>query len=132
MRVTLSRLQFLGGGTLIIGTGTDIIEISRMENALKSENFMDKVYTKTEKSKTYINTLSGYFAAKEAVSKALGTGFNKISPLEIEIVNDSLGKPFVNLYGNAKEKAESLGIKTVHVSISHTNEHAIAFAVAEG
>lgn len=116
---------------MIIGTGTDIIEIERMENALKSENFMDKVYTETEKNKKYINTLAGYFAAKEAVSKALGTGFNKITPSEIEIVNNALGKPFVNLYGNAKKKAQELGITAVHVSISHTKEHAIALAVAE-
>ena len=116
---------------MIFGVGTDIIEIARMEEALKSESFIEKVYTQTEREKTYINTLAGYFAAKEAVSKALGTGFNKISPNEIEIVNNPLGKPYVNLYGNARKKAQSLGIKRIHVSISHTKEHATAFAAAE-
>ena len=116
---------------MIVGVGTDIIEISRMENALASEDFVKKVYTETEIAKKHINTLSGYFAAKESVSKALGTGFNKIYPNEIEIVNNPLGKPFVNLYGNAREKAKSLGIKTVHVSISHSKDMAMAFAVAE-
>ena len=116
---------------MIIGVGTDIIEISRMEEALKSEDFMSKVYTETEKNKTFINTLSGYFAAKEAVSKALGTGFTKVSPNEIEIVNNPMGKPYVNLYGNAKEKAKSLGIRRVHVSISHSKDTAVAIAIAE-
>ena len=114
---------------MIIVVGTDIIEISRMEEALKSEDFMSKVYTETEKNKTFINTLSGYFAAKEAVSKALG--FTKVSPNEIEIVNNPMGKPYVNLYGNAKEKAKSLGIRRVHVSISHSKDTAVAIAIAE-
>ena len=116
---------------MIIGIGTDIIEISRMENALASDDFMNKVYTETEKSKKYINTLSGYFAAKEAVSKALGTGFSKIRPNEIEIVNNPMGKPYVNLYGNAKAKAKNLGIRIVHVSISHSKDMAAAIAIAE-
>ncbi|MBQ2679205.1 MAG: holo-ACP synthase [Firmicutes bacterium] len=116
---------------MIIGIGTDIIEISRMEEALASEDFMNKVYTETEKNRTFINTLSGYFAAKEAVSKALGTGFSKVRPNEIEIVNNPMGKPYVNLYGNAKERAKNLGVKIVHVSISHSKDMATAIAIAE-
>ena len=69
---------------------------------------------------------------KEAVAKAMGTGFLGFKIREIEVLRDELGKPYVNLYGNAKLKQEELGIKAFFVSISDTKEYVSAVAVAEG
>ena len=118
--------------------GTDIIEIERINKAiLKTNSFFEKIYTTREK--TYyrenhkkVETLAGLFAAKEAVSKALGTGFRGFSVNDVEIVPNDLGKPEVYLYGEAKTRANSLGICKIHVSISHCKTYATAFAIAEG
>lgn len=75
--------------------------------------------------------LAGTFAVKEAVSKALGTGFRSFGPREIEVLRDDLGKPFVRLHGGAKKLAEELAIQQIHVSITNTAEYAAAFAVGE-
>lgn len=123
---------------MVIGIGTDIIEIERIEKAISRTNtFFDKVYTENEQ--TYykqnhkkVETLAGLFAAKEAVSKALGTGFRTFSTKDIEIVPNELGKPEVTLYGEAKKLCQCLGIKTIHISISHCKNYATSFAVAEG
>lgn len=123
---------------MIIGIGTDIIEISRIEKAvLSTSSFLNKVYTENEQ--TYyknkhkkVETLAGLFAAKEAVSKALGTGFRGFSARDIEIVPNALGKPEVTLYGEAKSLSHRLGIKEIHISISHCKTYATSFAVAEG
>ena len=69
---------------------------------------------------------------KEAVAKALGTGFRAFMPIDIEVARDELGKPYVNLYRGAKALAHELGVERIEVSISNTAEHAMAFAVAEG
>jgi len=123
---------------MIIGIGTDIIEIARVEKAIeKTESFLRKVYTEKEqaaylKNNKKVETLAGLFSAKEAVSKALGTGFRGFSFLDIEILSNDLGKPEVTLYGVAKKLSETLGITRVHVSISHSKSHATSFAIAEG
>ena len=119
------------GQTMIVGVGNDIVEICRFANL--SERFINKVYSseETEFLKGARNRLAGNFAAKEAVSKALGTGFSKISPSEIKILRDEKGKPVCILCGNAKEIADNLGIKKIFVSISHCREYASATAVAE-
>ena len=116
---------------MIVGIGVDIIEIARIEKALNSPSFAEKIYLDKEKANKSANTLAGYFAAKEALSKAFGTGFNKISPNEIEIANDDLGKPFVILHGRAKKLASDMGITNIHLSISHSKDNAMAFVVAE-
>ncbi|MBE6023610.1 MAG: holo-ACP synthase [Cellulosilyticum sp.] len=123
---------------MIIGIGTDIIEIHRIENAIgKTKSFFDKVYTDEEKAyytkkHKKVETLAGLFAAKEAVSKALGTGFKSFGMRDIEVIPNNLGKPEVYLYGPAKELAEKMGISKVHMSISHCQTYATAFAIAEG
>lgn len=123
---------------MIIGIGTDVIEIERIENAIqKTGNFFNKIYTEREQAyyrenHKRVETLAGLFAAKEAVSKALGTGFRSFSAKDIEILPNELGKPEVHLYGEAKMLAKSLGICKVHVSISHCKAYATSFAVAEG
>lgn len=115
--------------------GIDIIEIDRIKKVVESETgkrFLEKVFTTPEiqyckSGKTYrFNSLASRFAAKEAVAKALGTGIRNFSWTDIEIVNDKLGKPYINLYNKAKEQARKLKVKNIHISLSHT--HTLAFA----
>lgn len=123
---------------MIIGNGIDIIEIDRIQKAIeKTKSFYDKIYTQREQAyytqnHKKVETLAGFFAAKEAVSKAMGTGFRSFEMRDIEIVPDHLGKPCVYLYASAEKLAQELGIKCIHISISHCKSHATAFAIAEG
>jgi len=120
-----------------MGIGADIIEVKRIEKAmLKNSNFIQKLFTKNEIE--YLNSrkmrpefVAGRFAAKEAVSKALGTGIRGFQFRDIEIGKDLLGKPIVFLNGEAKRVGEKLGNYNIHLSISHSKENAIAYAVLE-
>lgn len=120
---------------MIKGIGTDIIEIDRIAKSADKKSFLDKIFTEPEQrlfhSKNY-EFLAGRFAAKEAIAKALGTGFMGCSPLEIEIIRKNSGKPYINLYGNAKKIFDDIGGKNVYISISHSRSNAVAFAVIEG
>lgn len=122
---------------MIIGTGFDIVDIARIEKAAQNDLFVLKNFTKGEAAmfearKRRAEITAGNFAAKEAVLKCLGCGIFDIALCEIEVLREESGKPYVTLYGKAKLKAEELGIKKVHVSISHTDGFAAAQAVAEG
>ncbi|MBQ8941830.1 MAG: holo-ACP synthase [Firmicutes bacterium] len=117
---------------MIKGVGTDIIEIERLKNA--KENFYNSVFTKRELDKFHgfrYNSLAGIFAAKEAVAKALGTGFMGFSPKDIEIAQDEKGKPVCLLHNNALERLKEIGGENIYVSISHNKSDAIAYAVIE-
>ncbi|MHC1685740.1 MAG: holo-ACP synthase [Clostridiaceae bacterium] len=122
---------------MIIGVGTDIIEISRIEDAVKNNaNFLEKVFTDNEieylkSRKMRPEYIAGRFAAKEAVSKALGTGFREFSLRDIEVDRNTLGKPMVILKGKAKQIALRHGKYRIHLSISHDKSRAIAYAVME-
>lgn len=118
---------------MIVGVGTDMIEIERIRRACKREAFLTRVYTERECQQAGENysRLAGTFAVKEAVAKVFGTGFREFGPREIEVVRDGLGKPTVTLYGKAKALAERLSIERLHVSITNTKEYAAAFAVGE-
>lgn len=125
---------------MIKGLGTDIIEIERVKKAiLRTASFKDKVFLDTEQllfstadGRFKMESLAGAFAAKEAVSKALGTGFRSFTPLEIEVTKDTYGKPSVLLHGNAKHLAHQLGIEKILLTIAHSKEYATATAIAEG
>jgi holo-[acyl-carrier protein] synthase len=122
---------------LILGIGLDIIETARVEKALQNPVFLKKVYTEGEqeylaKRKGNAQSAAGIFAAKEAVSKALGTGFGPISFQEVEIVWDENGKPSVKLTGRALMKLQEMGGKQVLVSITHIKDLAAAQAVIDG
>jgi holo-[acyl-carrier protein] synthase len=112
----------------------DIIEIERIRNAIErwGERFLGRIYTPAElalcKGKTH--ELAARFAAKEAISKALGTGMRGIAWIEMEVLPDERGKPLVYLYGRAKERAEELGFSSFSISLSHSQELAFAFVVA--
>lgn len=113
--------------------GIDIIEIERVEKSAANPAFFARVFTENEKvyyekSGKRAETLAGFFSAKEAVVKALGTGFKEARHNEIEINHDSLGAPYVTLYGKAREML--IGFK-VNISISHNNSMATAICVLE-
>lgn len=118
---------------MIIGIGNDMIEIDRVVRACEREAFLCRYFTEAECSMIYSDAkkAADNFAVKEAVAKMFGTGFRQIVPIEIECLRDDLGKPYVNLYGRAKEMGQELGLRTVHVSISNTKKYASAFVVGE-
>jgi holo-[acyl-carrier protein] synthase len=119
---------------MIKGIGTDIIEIDRIENIMGKSNFINRCFTENEieylRNKNPEST-AGYFCAKEAVSKALGTGFSGFCVKDIEIIKKD-SAPFIVLHNKALEIADGKGIKNIHISISHCRDYAIAYAVAEG
>lgn len=121
---------------MIIGIGIDIIEISRIEKVMKrTHSFLEKSFTKGEIEYFNLkglkgNTVAGNFAAKEAISKALGTGFRGFGLKDIEVLRDEMGKPIVNL-SNKIYGILDIGEFNIHVSISHNNDNAIAYAVME-
>ncbi|MCM0651078.1 holo-ACP synthase [Clostridium swellfunianum] len=122
---------------MIIGVGVDIVEIRRIVEAIeRNENFIDKLFDKEEIE--YLRSrgmrpeyVAGRFAAKEAVSKALGTGIRGFSFKDIVIDRTALGKPIVVLKGKAKLLAQKNGNYKIHISISHGQDSAIAYAVLE-
>lgn len=122
----------------IAGTGVDIIEIYRIKKAAgRSNKFVNMIFTPDEIRYFELRHnnpchLAGNFAAKEAVLKVLGTGLRDIKWKDIEVVRDDAGKPDVRLYGRAALKARELGIKHIHLSISHSRDYAVAVAVGEG
>lgn len=122
---------------MIKGTGVDIIEVERIKKNIRNENFINKVYTVNEIESLRKNNFSpqsaaGIFAAKEAVSKCMGTGFSGFGALSIEILKDEKGKPIVNLLDAALQKSKEMNIFNIQISISHIKDYAVAFAVAEG
>jgi len=123
---------------VIAGVGTDLVEIARIQNAIeKNPHFMERVYTKEEiaycqRKKNPWQSFAARFAAKEAVSKAFGTGIGPVGLTEIEIRNKSNGQPEVVLHGKAQAMADSRNIQRVHVSLSHSETYAMATAVLEG
>jgi len=124
---------------LIHGIGVDRILIRRVADSLErfGERFVTRVYTTTEYEQAVAKgnvarRLAMLFAAKEAVSKALGTGFRHgIALCEIETVHQASGKPQVVLHGRAAEMAAELGVGQVHLSLTDDDGVAMAFAVAE-
>ena len=119
---------------MIIGIGIDLIEIERIKKACAKEAFLLRSFTSAEIECIggRAERAAGNFAVKEAVSKAMGTGFRGMSLNEIEVLRDDLGKPFVRLYRRAGAKAEALGIARWHVSISNTKTLAMAYVIGEG
>ena len=127
---------------MIIGIGVDIIEIERVRQAIQNnKNFLSKLFTEKEidyfiSRKMNSEVIAGNFAAKEAVSKALGTGIRGFSFKDIEILRNELGKPEVILHNGAKLIGNKLirnnNSLKIHLSISHNNSNAIAYSVLEG
>jgi holo-[acyl-carrier protein] synthase len=118
----------------VLSVGVDAVEIDRIARVYEKfgERFLGRVYTQREavRYRGRINELAARFAAKEAVSKALGTGLVGIRWREIEVMPDRRGKPLVFLYGQAKERAALLGLSEFAISLTHARALAIAFVVA--
>ncbi|HZW82245.1 MAG TPA: holo-ACP synthase [Candidatus Deferrimicrobium sp.] len=116
--------------------GTDLIEINRVSKALsrtpklKMRLFTTMEIVQCEQKGNPLESFAGRFAAKEAVLKALGTGLRGLNWVDIEVVNNDLGRPEVRLYGAALELARQLGIYEIKISISHSRDLAVAFALA--
>ena len=120
---------------MIVGIGNDIIEIERIEKAILKEGFKNKVYTQKElenleKRGNRTESYAGIFSAKEAISKAIGTGGREFSLTDLEILNDDLGKPYVlvsekldKILRNKKENYQ------IEISISHSKKYATAIAI---
>lgn len=121
---------------MILRSGIDIIEISRLDevNPAIRTRFLARVYTPREiaQARDRSDTLTGLFAAKEAVSKALGTGIGYVNWQDIEIIHLPSGQPTVELHGNAVIVADELGLELWSVSISHDRDKVVAIAVVFG
>ena len=127
---------------MIIGIGTDIVSIERIEKSMErfGSHFLEKILTQAELSqmpiqnkKRQIEWVAGHFACKEAAVKALGTGFSGgIAPTHVEILREENSAPELFLLEKAREKADSLGVSLCHVSYAHEQDHAVAFVVLEG
>ena len=123
---------------MIFGTGTDIIEVERVANQIsKSNGFREKIFTEREigycESKRYkAQHYAARFAAKEAFFKALGTGWRDgMTHIEIEILNNELGKPEIVLHGKTKKVFRRYSIKNIYVSLSHIKNFVNAIVILE-
>jgi len=124
----------------ILGIGTDIVEILRIKNLIKNKSFIKRIFTKSEilnseKTKSKANYFSKRFAAKEALVKAIGTGFRKsINFKDICVVNDKLGKPNIKYNNNVKKLIISkFKIKrfNLFLSLSDEKNYSIAFVIIQ-
>lgn len=124
---------------MALSAGVDIIELDRIRRVVErhGERFLARIYTPEEiaRYRDYLPELAARFAAKEAVSKALGVGLNHISAhgvgwQEVEVLPDPLGKPVVRLTGRAQELADRQGLREWAISLSHGRDYAVAFVVA--
>ena len=122
----------------IIAHGIDLVDFPRLETTIErhGQRFLNRIFTVKEQSdaklvKNVTEKLAGRFAAKEAVLKLLGTGWRgKIAWTDIEVTNNSLGQPSVELSGEVKRIAAAAGIEQITLSITHTSNFAIASVVA--
>lgn len=120
----------------ILDIGIDIVEIKRIEDALnKNKRFLDKLFTKEEikyfESRNFkIETIAGNFAAKEAISKAMGTGIRNFNFTDIEVLRNELGKPIVKTYNNLNKICIDYNVLEIKVSISHSDNYAVSNAIA--
>jgi holo-[acyl-carrier protein] synthase len=119
---------------MIAGVGCDLVDCARLARALeRTPRLAERLFTAGERSGAggRVEHLAGFFAAKEAVLKAVGTGLRGGRWTEVEIVHDDLGRPAVRLGGSFAAAAAARGIRVLHLSISHTSGLAMAQVVAE-
>jgi holo-[acyl-carrier protein] synthase len=116
--------------------GVDMIEVKRIEDAAArhGERFYKRFFTDKERElcQDHPRRLAARVAAKEAVGKAFGTGIGDMRWVEIEITSDERGRPLVQLHGDAARLAAEMGLTQWEISLSHTQDDAIAFVVATG
>lgn len=120
--------------------GVDIIEIKRIRHSFETlgDSFRDRIFTNNEinycesRNIARFESYAARFAAKEAISKAFGTGIGKgINLSDMEIINDNHGKPYVVFYNRAKEIYREIMGKSISISLSHCKQYAVAYVVIE-
>jgi holo-[acyl-carrier protein] synthase len=124
---------------MVLGIGTDMIEIERIEASLErfGERFLDRIFTAGEiaycmRKKNAAESLAARFAAKEAAAKALGTGISRgVNWREFEVRRELSGKPTLHWSGRAGELAAEMGVKRVSLSLTHSRDLAMAVVVVE-
>jgi len=124
---------------MIIGTGIDIIEVERVAASYKrfGDRFLKRILKESEieyclSHKNPAQFIAARFAAKEAISKAFGTGISeKIGWQDIEICKEDSGKPYVKLHNKGLKLMEEYGATNLHISLSHTQNYATAIAILE-
>lgn len=120
---------------MIYGIGNDIIEIERIEKAISKNNFKEKVFTEKERENIFsrgdrVESYAGIFSGKEAISKATGEGIRNFSLLDIEILNNEKGKPYVIVSRKLDEIIKNkFGEYRIEISISHSKTFATAMAI---
>ena len=118
----------------MIFTGTDIIEIERINKSIKNPRFLSRIFSPQEliyftKINFNPSSIAANFCAKEAFSKAMGTGFRGMSFNEISVLRDAVGAPYISLSGNALKMLNAKGLK-LSVSLSHSKNYATAIVIA--
>ncbi len=123
---------------MILGTGVDLCEVSRIEAAIARHGlrFLDRIYTPREiayadRKANRFERYAARFAAKEAGMKALGTGWHGVAWRDFEVVNLPSGRPTLHFHGRAADVAAKLGVRHVALSITHTKEQALAQVILE-
>jgi len=125
----------------IISHGIDLVDCARLQESIdrQGDRFLNRIFTESEREyclgrkKGQIQSFAGRFAVKEAVMKVLGTGWAKgIAWTDIEVRNETNGRPVLCLHGECRRIAEDMGIEEIHISISHTETHAVGSAVGTG
>ncbi|GGG78224.1 holo-ACP synthase [Edaphobacter dinghuensis] len=124
---------------MVLGVGTDLIEIDRVQQSLTrfGERFMHKVFTAGEifycqQKKHATESFAARFAAKEAAAKALGTGIARgIGWQEIEVRRSPGERPTLHLTGRAADRAQAMGVQQLHLSLTHNRNVAMAVVIAE-
>ena len=125
---------------MIVGTGTDLMEIGRIRNSIArfGDRFLTRVYTFEEitycrrKIRNADESFAARFAAKEAAAKSLGTGIAQgVSWTEIEVRRTPGNRPTIHFAGRAAERAASMGVRHAHLTLSHSQDFAIAVVVLE-
>ena len=125
---------------MVIGVGTDVIEIARIAHSIDrfGDRFLARVFTPREiaycqRKKNAAESFAARFAAKEAGAKALGTGISRgVGWLELEVAREPGGRPTLQLSGRAAERARSLGVAHISLSLTHSRDVALAVVVMEG
>ena len=125
---------------MILGVGTDIIEVARIRASHErfGERFLSRILLRSETDYCLLHAdpapfIAARFAAKEAVSKAFGTGIGRdLGWLDIEVRRKESGQPYVELHGKGIALLERRDARWLHLTLSHTSQHATATAVLEG
>ncbi len=124
---------------MILGVGTDLAEVDRIGKSVErfGERFLARIYTAHERAyamrkANWAERLAARFAAKEAGMKAIGTGLTKgVSWQNFEVANEPSGRPTLRLSGVALKVADSMGVKRISVSLTHTKQMAFAVVILE-